>query len=377
MLLYLANVRLPTEKAHGLQIMKMCEAFARAGLEVELLAPRRVNPIKEDPFFYYGIERKFKITYVCCIDFLSLRFLKSAAYWIEFLSFVFFASQKLQQRKADVIYTRELLPAFFLPSKLKLVYEAHNLPQKVGWFYRYLFKKTDKLVVISHGLEEDFIKLGIEPRKILVAPDGVDIGQFSITDSQAECRKKLGLPLDKKIAVYTGHLYLWKGVFTALEAAKHLPEVLFVFVGGTKDDLLLFQAKVGQEGLTNVLITGYKKNEEIPYYLKSADILLLPNSAKDRVSARYTSPMKLFEYLASGVPIVASDLPSIREILSSDSAVLIKPGDAMALSQGINQVLSNKDFADKITRRAQEMSALYGWDKRAESILMSFFIKRI
>lgn len=372
-ILYIANARIPTEKAHGVQIMKMCEALARQGAQLELILPKRVNPIREEAFDYYKVERLFSIVRIACLDLLFLSFFKPLSYWIESVSFgLFLWFYFLSRRLANVIYTRDLLSVAFLPKHQSiLVYEVHNLPQKVGWFYRHLLKKIDKLVVISHGLKEDFIKLGFEPQKILVAPDGVDIKQFSIADSPAECRKRLGLPLDKKIAVYTGHLYLWKGAFTALEAAKHLPEVLFIFVGGTKEDIELFKFNI-QYPISNIQVVGHRPHFEIPYWLKAADVLLLPNSAKDRISARYTSPMKLFEYMASGAPIVASDLPSIREILSPDSAVLVKPDNAPALSQGINKVLLNKDFADKIARQAQTMSLLYSWNKRAENI--SFFL---
>lgn len=369
-LIYIANARIPTEKAHGLQIMKMCEAFARQGARLKLVLPKRINSIKEDAFDYYKVERLFSIVRVACIDLLFLVFFKSFSYWLESISFNFFLwFYFLSRRSVDIIYTRDLLSLVFLSKRQSiLIYEVHNLPQKIGWFYLYLVKKVDKLVVISHGLEEDFIKLGVEPQKILVAPDGVDIGQFNVADSQAECRKKLRLPLDKKIAVYAGHLYPWKGVFTVLAAAKHLSAVLFVFVGGNKDDLCSFQAKAAQAGLSNILIAGYKKNEEIPFYLKAADVLLLPNSANEKISSRYTSPLKLFEYMASGVPMVASDLPSLREILNEDNAILVKPDNAEDLAGGINQVLQNKEFVDKIAKKSQQDVLEHSWRERAERI---------
>lgn len=367
---YIANARIPTEKAHGVQIMKMCEALAYQDARIELILPKRINSIRENAFDYYKVKRLFSIVRVACIDLLFLALFKSFSYWLESVSFSFFLGLYfLLHRSVDIIYTRDLLSLIFLSKRQSLlICEVHNFPQKVGWFYLYLVKKVDKLVVISHGLEEDLIKLGVEPQKILVAPDGVDIEQFNVADSQAECRKKLHLPLDKKIAVYAGHLYPWKGVFTVLEAAKYLPEVLFVFVGGTKDDLHSFQAKVAQAGLPNILITGHKKNEEIPYYLKAADILLLPNSAGEKISSRYTSPLKLFEYMASGVPMVASDLPSLREILNEDNAILVKPDNAEDLAGGINQVLQNKEFVDKIAKKSQQDVLEHSWKERAKQI---------
>ena len=71
-LVYIANARIPTEKAHGIQIMKMCEAFSAQVVDVELVLPRRLNRIKENPFDYYGVKKNFKITKLPTIDFITL-----------------------------------------------------------------------------------------------------------------------------------------------------------------------------------------------------------------------------------------------------------------------------------------------------------------
>ena len=69
---YIQNVRIPTERAHGIQIMKMCEALARLGHDVELIVPRRSNLLKENPFNYYGIRKTFKIRKLPCLDLIPL-----------------------------------------------------------------------------------------------------------------------------------------------------------------------------------------------------------------------------------------------------------------------------------------------------------------
>src|SRR3989344_3447312 len=117
-LLYIANARIPTEKAHGLQIMKMCEAFASQSVEVELVVPRRVNSIKKDPFLFYAVRNNFFVRKVWCIDFLALPFLKTAGFWIESVSFAvaaaYFAVRHAVRQSMLVYYTRDALVALML-----------------------------------------------------------------------------------------------------------------------------------------------------------------------------------------------------------------------------------------------------------------------
>ena len=90
-IIYLANARIPTEKAHGIQIMKMCEAFSDADAKILLLIPRRINWIKEDPFEYYGIKKNFRIKKLPTIDLIPLDFiLGNLALWIQAISFFSF-----------------------------------------------------------------------------------------------------------------------------------------------------------------------------------------------------------------------------------------------------------------------------------------------
>jgi glycosyltransferase involved in cell wall biosynthesis len=231
-----------------------------------------------------------------------------------------------------------------------------------------LIKNLYKIITITQGLKDLFIKKGIDENKIIVAPDGVDLEEFDINSSKEECRKKLDLPLDKKIVLYTGHLYKWKGVDVLAEAAKNLPENIDVyFVGGVKEDVESFKDKYS--GIKNIKIIGQRSHSEIPYWLKSADLLILPNSGKEDISKYWTSPLKLFEYMASGTPIIASDLPSIREILNDNNAVLVLPDDPEKLSKAIYEMISNGNLCLKTSKQAYQDIKEYTWKNRASKIL--------
>ena len=363
---------MPTEKAHGIQIAKMREALAEQGVVVELVVPNRLNPIKDDIFDYYGIKKNFILSKLPCIDLISCAvWLGPLAYWTEALSFAW-SVKKYLKHHSDLIYTRELSNVAFLGSGNKIVFEAHNLPKKPNLFYRHWLKKVERLVVITQGLKDDFVFLGFPAERILVAPDAVDLKMFNIGNSQIDCRKRLNLSANwrnKKIILYTGHLYDWKGADTLLYAAKLLPESVVVFVGGTDADVDNFRNKAQSNQVENVLIVGHRPVGEIPIYLCAADVLVLPNSAKQTISSRYTSPLKLFEYMASRRPIVASDLPSLREILTEETAIFFEPDNQQSLSEGIKFALNDPVVAAQKAEQAYLKAQNYTWEKRAQNIL--------
>lgn len=239
----------------------------------------------------------------------------------------------------------------------------------VGMFFPGI-KRVKGIITITHHLKNIFADQGVESSKILVASDGVDLSEFDITESKEQCRKKLDLPQDQKIVLYTGHLYEWKGVDTLIKASKYLDNNVIIFlVGGTESDVKKYKI---QYTAYNIQVMGHRPHKEIPYWLKAADVLILPNSAKYDISKYWTSPMKLFEYMASGAPIVSSDLPSIGEVLSRDNAVLVKPDNPESLAAGITTVIQSIDFAQKISSKALIDVGSYTWIKRSEKILGFF-----
>jgi glycosyltransferase involved in cell wall biosynthesis len=374
-LIYIVNARIPTEKAHGIQIMKMCEAFVDANntnqganiankIDVELVVPQRRNNIIKDPFEYYGIEKKFKITKLPCLDLIPLN-LGKFGYLFQAASFLIFAKFYLFFKKYNILYTREPLVGLFFKN---YVLELHNLPRKITGVHKKIWHKAKLLVVLTSYLKEDLIAAGIDGEKIFVAPDGVDLEKFDIDISKEEARKKLDLPLDKKIILYAGSFYLygWKGIDVLLEAAKELGnECLVVLIGGNEKEIKNIK---NRQSLENVLLLERRPHYEMPFYLKTADVLVLPNKRGDETSERYTSPLKLFEYMASGTPIVASDLPSVREALNENNAILVKPGDCKDLLRGIETALHDANFTHKISEVAFKNIQNGTWKNRAKNI---------
>ncbi len=361
-ILYLASARIPTEKAHGLQIMKMCEAFARLGHTVELVVPRRNDALSEDPFDYYGIKRIFAIRVLPALQTVGLGYL---GFLLHRLSFAYSVWRYGKNTEANVIYGRDEFALLACGIRAPRVYEAHEGRWNV--VVHQAVHQVERVVVITHALKKFFVAHGVSEGKLLVAPDAVAYEQFALAETKEEARARTGLPQDATIVMYAGHLYAWKGVDTLAEAARLLPEALVVFVGGTDRDRQRFTERYKMHKTIRVIPT--QPHAEIPHYLRSADVLVLPNTAREPLSSLYTSPMKLFEYLASGRPVVASDLPSLREVVDESCAVFARPDDPKDLARAIRSSIADRTSSDHKVRTAQRIAMQHTWEARARLVL--------
>lgn len=364
---YITNIRIPTEKAHGIQVMKMCEAFCVANSSVELIVPCRFNPIKADPFEFYKARPNFRITKLWCVDFLATPIFKWLSFWLQTISFLISVKLFLRSKKFDVYYTRDfLISAFLNKNNTKLIYEIHSMPESGLWLHKKAWARADYLVVISDGLRKALVVYGVDANKIILARDAVDLNMFQISLQREGAREVLGLSKDKKIVIYTGHLYKWKGADILAQVAEFLPSVEIYLVGGTKEDVERFKM---QYHFKNLHIIGWQAQSQIPLWLKSADILVLPNSAREKIGAEHTSPLKLFEYMASGTPIVASDVPALKEVIGGGEAIFFQPDDAISLADALKYSLVNSSKLEALALSAIKRVRQFTWSNRAEAIL--------
>ncbi len=354
---YLAFIRLPTEKAHGLQIMKTCEALAGEGHEVELVIPGRKTHIDDDAFSYHGSAKNFKITELKTPDFVQSG---SIGFLISLVCFAEAAVWRMRYWTADVIFSRDALVLFqhILLGK-KFVYEAHN---NLSWVSVLVAKRAKTVVSISEGLKQAYVAEGVNPEKIIVVADAVDLKMFENSLSKIEARRRLAIPEGEKIALYVGRIDGGKGADVFAASSQFLPEGIRVVL-------------IGNGPLAHNLKSTYPKAfflpetryTDLPNVLPAADILVLPNSGKGSESARNTSPLKLFAYMASGVPIVASDVPAIREVLGNPEAFFTAPNEPLTLAQSITKALH--DGGKKKAAAARSLVEGYSWGRRAEKIL--------
>jgi len=366
---YIINARIPTEKAHGIQIMKMCEAFASAGSEVVLIVPKRRNTITTDPFAYYGVEQNFVIKYIPTVDLFGTYF--PFAFLVGTVAFAFFVRLFLMREKEEVIlYTRGEAPLFFsllLPKRFKMFWETHIKPKKVRWFENILLKSRGLVVVTQYYKDELVMKHGIPAGKILCAPDGVDLDMFDIDVSKENARTQLSLPPSKHILVSTNSPVEWKGVPVLESIVDLLPdEFKTVFVG-------IEESASGISGISRV---GKRPYSEMPVWLKAADALLLSGDPSSSIATHYTSPLKLFEYMASKRPIIAFDLPSFRDILNERNAFFIDPQNRESAMGDIVRYFKDEEMMEERAHNAFHDVKAYTWSHRAQNIL-SFIQDRV
>jgi len=364
--------RFPSEKAAALFAAKDSEAFAEEGVNVVLLVPRRSFRDRSDPFEYYHIKKNFKIVYLPTFDLLFLPFFRKFFFVLGYFFFSISSAVYLlfKMDKKDVVYSNESLPLLFSSFFFKnTFYEMHDFPEsKFGAFGYFLKRMRFALVHNKWKIARlhELYRMGQE--KILYEPNAVDLHDFDILDTKEEARKKLGLSLHKKIVVYTGHLYGWKGVDTLAEAALLLPkEYLVIFVGGTDADVLRFRGKYDSD--ERIMIVGNRKHDEIPLWQKAADTLVLPNTAKEKISKYYTSPMKLFEYMASKRPVVVTDIPSIREIADEKNALIVPADDPKEMAAGLLRAIQDEQRAKEASGNAYRYVLEHTWKERAKRIL--------
>lgn len=371
-LFLLFHGRFPSEKAASLFAAKSAEAFANEGFNVTLLVPRRFGRVKENPHTYYNVASNFKIVYLPVIDLFFIPFFKTLSFFISFFSFSLSSLIYLLTRasRKSLVYSNETLPLFLASFFFKnTFYEMHDFPESKSTLFNVFLIRMKFVLSHNQWKAKKLTELFKFPKeKILCEPNAVDLNEFNISLTQEEARKKLSLPLDKKIILYTGHLYSWKGVDVLAASAKGLPEnYLVIFVGGTKVDIDEFKKKYGNE--KNISIVGFVSHSSIPVWQCAADILVLPNTAKENISLYYTSPMKLFEYMASRRPIVASRIPSIIELIDDTCALLFKPDDPESLRRSLIRLCEDRVYAESLSHIAYERVKNYSWEKRAKRIL--------
>jgi glycosyltransferase involved in cell wall biosynthesis len=366
---YFANIRLPTEKAHGIQIMKTCEALAAAGVEVELFIPDRQNALTQDPFEFYGVQKNFLIQRIDCSDALRWKIPKFFGFLIQEYSFYRAAIKKNPPPDTQTVwYTRDEGGLRRLSRRTsRVIFELHTIPRRLRSATCRTWNKARAIITITEALKQEVVAAGVAEAKVFIVRDAVDVEKFTRTPPQAECRARLSLPPKQPLVVYTGHLYDWKGADVLAQAVPLLPPGVAVYlVGGTQEDIDRFKKKFAFPALH---LAGWQPPDLIPLWQKAADVLVLPNSAREKISALYTSPLKLFEYLASGTPIVASDLPSLREVVDESMVYFVPPDNPAQLVEGLIRALSSAPEDGTVGQKNLMVAKEFSWQARAEHII--------
>jgi glycosyltransferase involved in cell wall biosynthesis len=385
-LLYLANIRLPTEKAHGLQIMQNCEAFAGLGHDVSLWAARRVNTPDlrgRDPFAHYGVARTFSLRRLPCID--LLRFFPAtgaaaqAAFAVQSLSYIVVAVFMALFTRADVYYSRDAitLAALFPLARLRrvtLAYEAHSLARGRMRGVQVWVAKRAQVFTTTGRLGETFVAEGVPAAQVYTAHDGFSPARFAHNPDKAQARALAGWPETAFVVGYVGRLQTLeadKGAGTLVRAIAQAGGIDFALVGGPDDAAEQLRAEWARLGMApeGFRYVGQVPAGEVPRWLAAFDVGAIPLPFTEHF-AWYASPMKLFEYMAAGVAVVASDLPSMAEVVTDgETALLHPPSDVDGLAAALARLRDDRDLCARIAAAGKALVyAHYTWSARAQMI---------
>lgn len=373
-ILYVSPRPIPSLSANSVHMMKMAQAMAQHGHKVILSCYRGgVDEVgqgaMDDPFAYYHASRTF--------DFLPFAAAKGKV-GRRMTQILFARRNAAMARECDLMFSRCLLSAVAgAISGSRVIFELHDSPSTLhpimlGMFNR-LIKNSNflKLVVISQALKDHIVsEFGVGDNKIIVAHDGADalphIGGRPSPFQKNDFAFHVG---------YTGHLYKGRGIEVMAGAAELLPSVAFHIVGGTPEDVKCWAQQYSN--LDNLIFHGHVPHALVAEYLKHFDALLAPYQHSVAVAGNtgntvnWMSPLKIFEYMSAGKPMIVSDLPVLAEVLGHGrNAYLCAPDSAKAWADAIDVLRADPALSARLAVQAlKEFDEHYTWSKRAKYIL--------
>ena len=363
---------IPSSKANAIQVMKVMDALLALDHQVRLWSPGQhgyeLPGIKQ----LYGMQNLPQIKWAPSnpkwkrYDYIANTFLQTL-FW-----------------KPDLLYTWTLQSAVLgLLFRIPVVLELHDRPTgNIGVrAFKHFVKQNGKkrLLLITDALKnvlEEEQQVVLAESWVQIAPNGIDMRQYENVLSTSAARKQLDLE-EKFTAVFTGHFYAGRGIELLFGLAQSVPEVNFLWVGGTDDMVQSWRQRLQVAGVENVTITGFIPQSDLPVYQAAGNVLLMPYGmqiagSSGGNSAEICSPMKMFDYLATGRPIISSELPVLHEVLSEENTVFCPAKDIESWAKAIRELHKNEQKCKKMGEHARKSAVQYTWLNRARITLEEF-----
>lgn len=360
---------LPSLAANSIHVMKMSNAFAQQDCRTQLVAFRSLKRVKTKHALrsMYGVSENFKMVLLPNAPKIINR---------KYIAWGGLLSSRLAQ--SEYVYTRvpeaaSLCARMGLRTCLELHHTLEHSPSEERAVRDFLVSSARPLLVtISKALKERIIEdLCCDEDRVFVAHDAADA--FDSTVQPALPR----IPGGKIRVGYLGHLYKGKGMELIEKIASAVPWAEFEIIGGTEADISYWRKRLGT--ITNIHFYGFVDHARTPGFLKCFDVALLPNQDHVGVSgngtiniSRWTSPLKAFEYMSAGLPIIASDQPNLREIFEDGvTALLCQPNQPDEWIHALYRLREDKKLRFQLGNRAKiSFENRFTWSMRAKRLLM-------
>ncbi len=277
---------------------------------------------------------------------------KPEVFYVDTILTAYLASRLAKRYKIKIIYycidkCYRLIP-FKLLQPIGKIIESKNM------------KLADRVFSINNKLSEYTMRMGAKPKQCIILKAGIDCDKFIPTLNGDEIRKKYGFKLSDKILFFVGWLYHFSGLKeVAAELSRILDENIKLFIVGDGDAYEDLQKIIIKYGLENrIIMAGKQPYERLPGFLAAADICLLP--AYNNEVMRDIVPIKLYDYMAMGKPVITTKLPGIMEEFGEENGVIYvdKPEDTVHKAI---EVLSSGE-AVKIGIKARHFVERSSWD---------------
>lgn len=359
-----SNYPSPQAPQVGTFVYKLMQEFVQLGTDITVIAPKKLS-IKKKEQRHYGQElakvyRPQKLTFsnkkigpfntYHLTNYFQARAIKKTVNNLnEDFSGVYchFISSGLHYYQA---FPKSKLPLFVA------VGEYHNIDVIRKYYskkyYGEFLNKVKGFIAVSPLVQEKLISLGVPAAKILIAPNGTDLSKFK-PRNKGELRKKYQLPLDKKIVLFVGRFLENKGPLRVQDALNHLSgDAVAVFIGKGPQ----------QPTHPKIVFSGTVEHHTVAEYMALADVFVLPTLHEG-------SSNVIIEAMASGLPIVSSDIPEIKVQCNPEYAILVDPMNTNDISEALNTILANDTLRIQMSQSAFEASRQFDITQRAQRIL--------
>ncbi|MBC8951336.1 MULTISPECIES: glycosyltransferase family 4 protein [Xenorhabdus] len=379
---YIDPYPVPDYRVASLQILQNVDAFARQGHSVFLITPKGQSQVEEI------LGRSLPPS----VELIALHDIRRKWYFPLNTQKLFYlqVSRWLKEHQVDALFTRNIkmanyllcnhsdIPHFFESHEVfsQSFRESHDLLNRSNQRKYHKLRKLEQQVYASSKvvfaltslLREDIYKQYGVKTPIVVAPDGVDMLAVE-SAKQMLAGSDYNSMLPKKV-LYLGSLHRWKGIPTVMKAMSYLDNVELNIAGGTTEQIERLRQTAEQIGVSDKInFLGFVQPRKRFQVIADSDICVLPLT-KTNIGSRYTSPLKLFEYMAMGKPVVISDFPSIRDAVDENAVNFADSENPASFAEQIQWLINHPaEMMAKVDYSQRLVAERFNWDQRAKLIM--------